>query len=49
MTAAAELPSVRELLREHGLADAAEEPFQNDGWSGAQLTMIVERAAIGSS
>ena len=28
------------LLREHGLGDAEEEPFPNDGWSGASLTRL---------
>jgi hypothetical protein len=29
-----------EVLRRSGLADAAEEPFPNDGWSGASLTLL---------
>jgi hypothetical protein len=28
------------LLRDHGLGDATEEPFPNDGWSGASLTRL---------
>jgi Phosphotransferase enzyme family len=28
------------LLAENGLADAAEEHFPNDGWSGSQLTLL---------
>lgn len=28
------------LLRRHGLADVAEEPFPNDGWSGASMTLL---------
>lgn len=28
------------LLADNGLADAAEEPFPNDGWSGSQLTLL---------
>ncbi|HET7677266.1 MAG TPA: hypothetical protein VFK38_05380 [Candidatus Limnocylindrales bacterium] len=35
------LPSPAELLAAHGLAAAAEEPFPNDGWSGAQLTALI--------
>ena len=34
--------AIRALLREHGLADAHEEPFPNDGWSGATLTRLVD-------
>jgi len=30
--------SVRQLLAENGLTDAVEQPFPNDGWSGATLT-----------
>src|SRR5215207_1476008 len=30
--------SLRQLLEQHGLTDVAEEPFPNDGWSGATLT-----------
>ena len=29
-----------DLLREHDLADVDEEPFPNDGWSGARLTQL---------
>lgn len=29
-----------DLLVEHGLAGTPEEPFPNDGWSGAQLTLL---------
>ncbi len=29
-----------DLLAEHGLADAGEEPFPNDGWSGSELTLL---------
>jgi aminoglycoside phosphotransferase (APT) family kinase protein len=36
--------AVAALLREHGLADAREEPFPNDGWSGARLTRLVDSA-----
>jgi hypothetical protein len=35
-----ELGSIRDLLREHGLDGVAEEPFPNDGWSGASLTRL---------
>jgi aminoglycoside phosphotransferase (APT) family kinase protein len=34
--------AIRALLGEHGLADAHEEPFPNDGWSGATLTRLVD-------
>ena len=43
MSTRAESP-VAALLREHGLADAPEEPFPNDGWSGATLTRLVDAA-----
>lgn len=33
-----------DLLAKHGLADATELPFPNDGWSGATLTQLVRRA-----
>lgn len=36
----ASLPTIDELLREHGLADVPEEPFPNDGWSGASMTLL---------
>ena len=29
-----------DLLADNGLADAAEEPFPNDGWSGSELTLL---------
>jgi len=29
-----------DLLAANGLADAAEEPFMNDGWSGSELTLL---------
>lgn len=35
-----ELGSIRDLLRKHGLDGAREEPFPNDGWSGASMTLI---------
>lgn len=35
-----------ELLAEHGLTGAPEEPFPNDGWSGASLTRL-ERTSDG--
>ncbi len=35
-----DLPTIDALLREHGLAGVAEEPFPNDGWSGASLTLL---------
>lgn len=35
-----------DLLAEHGLTDAPEQPFPNDGWSGATLTRL-ERASDG--
>ena len=34
------LGSIRDLLREHGLDDVPEEPFPNDGWSGASMTLL---------
>jgi hypothetical protein len=37
------LPSTEALLRQHGLAGAAEEPFPNDGWSGATMTRLHTR------
>ena len=37
------LPRTEALLREHGLADALEEPFPNDGWSGAVMTRLRDR------
>ena len=43
--AAAQAPWARrplvDLLAEHGLADAAEARFPNNGWSGARLTRLV--------
>jgi phosphotransferase family enzyme len=36
----AAFPSLEQLLAEHGLAGAPEEPFPNDGWSGARLTRL---------
>jgi len=36
----ADLAPLDALLRDHGLADTAEEPFPNDGWSGASLTRL---------
>ena len=35
-----ELGSIRDLLREHGLDKVDEEPFPNDGWSGASMTSL---------
>lgn len=34
------LGSIRDLLRDHGLDGVPEEPFPNDGWSGARLTRL---------
>jgi hypothetical protein len=34
------LPSTAELLRRHGLAGIREEPFPNDGWSGAEMRLL---------
>ena len=34
------LESLAVVLRRHGLAGKAEEPFPNDGWSGASLTRL---------
>ena len=36
----AELVPLDALLRDHGLEDVEEEPFPNDGWSGASLTRL---------
>ena len=33
-------PPLAELLDRHGLSGADEEPFENDGWSGAALTRL---------
>ena len=35
-----ELEPLDALLRRHGLAGRAEEPFPNDGWSGASMSLI---------
>lgn len=35
-----DLPSIDELLRRHGLAEATPTPFPNDGWSGASMTLL---------
>ncbi len=32
--------TLADLLAEHGLEDAVEEPFAHDGWSGASLTLL---------
>ena len=32
--------SIGDLLREHGLDGIREEPFPNDGWSGASMTLL---------
>jgi hypothetical protein len=34
------LESLGDLLRRHGLAGIREEPFPNDGWSGASLSLL---------
>jgi hypothetical protein len=34
------LESLDHLLRRHGLAGISEEPFPNDGWSGASLSLL---------
>jgi hypothetical protein len=34
------LGSIDDLLARHGLAGVREEPFPNDGWSGAALTLL---------
>src|SRR2546426_2384823 len=34
------LESLDDLLRRHGLAGIREEPFPNDGWSGASLSLL---------
>jgi hypothetical protein len=34
------LPSTAELLRRHRLAGVREEPFPNDGWSGAEIRLL---------
>ena len=38
MRSALTLEPFADVLRRHGLADAPESPFPNDGWSGARLT-----------
>ena len=35
-----ELEPLSDVLRRHGLAGKPEEPFPNDGWSGATLTRL---------
>jgi phosphotransferase family enzyme len=35
-----DLPTITELLRRHGLAGVVEEPFPNDGWSGAEMRLL---------
>ena len=35
-----EFEPLEDLLARHGLAGAPEEPFPNDGWSGASLTLL---------
>ena len=37
---AATFPPLADLLAEHGLDGASEEPFEHDGWSGAGLTRL---------
>ena len=37
---AIELEPLGDLLRRHGLAGIPEEPFPNDGWSGASLSLL---------
>ncbi|MBI3746170.1 MAG: phosphotransferase [Chloroflexi bacterium] len=32
--------TIAQLLAEHGLAGVEEQPFPNDGWSGARLTLL---------
>jgi hypothetical protein len=39
MTASA-LPAIDELLDRHGLSGVPEEPFPNDGWSGASMSLL---------
>ncbi|MEA2517988.1 MAG: hypothetical protein QOF49_68 [Chloroflexota bacterium] len=39
-----DLEPLDELLRRHGLDDASEAPFANDGWSGAALTRLRDAA-----
>ena len=34
------LPTISELLRRHDLAGVPDEPFPNDGWSGATMTLL---------
>ena len=36
----AEFESLAGLLERHGLAGTPEEPFPNDGWSGARMTLL---------
>jgi Phosphotransferase enzyme family len=37
---AADFEPLAQVLARHGLAGAPEEPFQNDGWSGASMTLL---------
>lgn len=40
-------PPLAELLERHGLTGATEQPFENDGWSGAAMTRV-ERGTDGA-
>lgn len=42
-----ELERLDELLARHGLARAAEQPFPNDGWSGATMTRLLDGSGRG--
>jgi hypothetical protein len=46
-TGAVTYPPLAEVLADHGLTGAAEEPLPNDGWSGARITRL--RDAGGAS
>jgi len=37
---AADFEPLAQVLARHGLAGAPEEPFPNDGWSGASMTLL---------
>ena len=37
---ATDFEPLAEVLARHGLAEAPEEPFPNDGWSGASMTLL---------
>ena len=40
MSLTSQFPPLHDVLAAHGIDPATEEPFPNDGWSGAQLTRL---------